>query len=116
MSRTDFIIRGRRVVLPDRVAPASIHICDGRISLVGAFAEITSDVELIEGVYPEFEVEEYLSGKVAPVFFGSAVNNFGVKELLDTFIRIAPPPIPAGAEAACAVWLEAVTGADPRAK
>jgi peptide chain release factor 3 len=55
--------------------------------------QLRADVELIEGVYPEFEVEEYLSGKVAPVFFGSAVNNFGVKELLDTFIRIAPAPI-----------------------
>ncbi len=56
--------------------------------------QLRADVELIEGVYPEFEVDEYLSGNVAPVFFGSAVNNFGVKELLDTFIRIAPPPIP----------------------
>jgi peptide chain release factor 3 len=56
--------------------------------------QLRADVELIEGVYPEFEVEDYLHGKVAPVFFGSAVNNFGVKELLDTFIRIAPPPIP----------------------
>ena len=34
--------------------------------------------------------EDYLAGKIAPVFFGSAINNFGVKELLDTFIRIAP--------------------------
>ncbi len=56
--------------------------------------QLRADVELIEGVYPEFDVKEYLDGKVAPVFFGSAVNNFGVKELLDTFIRIAPPPIP----------------------
>ncbi len=56
--------------------------------------QLRADVELVEGVYPEFEVEDYLGGKVAPVFFGSAVNNFGVKELLDTFIRIAPPPIP----------------------
>jgi peptide chain release factor 3 len=56
--------------------------------------QLRADVELIEGVYPEFSVEDYLSGKVAPVFFGSAVNNFGVRELLDTFIRIAPPPIP----------------------
>jgi peptide chain release factor 3 len=55
--------------------------------------QLRADVELIEGVYPEFDVQEYLHGKVAPVFFGSAVNNFGVKELLDTFIRIAPPPI-----------------------
>lgn len=56
--------------------------------------QLRADVELIEGVYPEFEVDEYLAGIVAPVFFGSAVNNFGVQELLDTFIRIAPPPIP----------------------
>jgi peptide chain release factor 3 len=56
--------------------------------------QLRADVELIEGVYPDFSVEDYLSGKVAPVFFGSAVNNFGVKEMLDTFIRIAPPPIP----------------------
>ncbi len=55
--------------------------------------QLRADVELIEGVYPEFDVNDYLEGKVAPVFFGSAVNNFGVKELLDTFIRIAPPPI-----------------------
>jgi peptide chain release factor 3 len=55
--------------------------------------QLRADVELIEGVYPDFNVEDYLSGQVAPVFFGSAVNNFGVKELLDTFIRIAPPPI-----------------------
>lgn len=55
--------------------------------------QLRHDVELIEGVYPDFDVNEYLAGNVAPVFFGSAVNNFGVKELLDTFIRIAPPPI-----------------------
>ncbi|MBS1544235.1 MAG: peptide chain release factor 3 [Bacteroidetes bacterium] len=54
--------------------------------------QLRADVELIEGVYPDFSIQEYLEGKVAPVFFGSAVNNFGVKELLDTFIRIAPPP------------------------
>lgn len=53
---------------------------------------LREDVELIDGVYGELKVEDYLSGKIAPVFFGSAVNNFGVKELLDTFIRIAPTP------------------------
>ncbi|HRI78101.1 MAG TPA: peptide chain release factor 3 [Cyclobacteriaceae bacterium] len=56
--------------------------------------QLRADVELIEGVYPDFDVNEYLSGKVAPVFFGSAVNNFGVRELLDAFIRMAPPPLP----------------------
>ncbi len=56
--------------------------------------QLRADIELIEGVYPDFDVNEYLEGKVAPVFFGSAVNNFGVKELLDSFIRLAPPPKP----------------------
>jgi peptide chain release factor 3 len=55
-------------------------------------AQLREDVELIEGVYGELNLQEYLLGKVAPVFFGSAVNNFGVKELLDTFTRIAPSP------------------------
>jgi peptide chain release factor 3 len=50
------------------------------------------DVELIEGVYDTFDVNRYLKAEVAPVFFGSAINNFGVQELLETFIQIAPLP------------------------
>ena len=57
-------------------------------------AKLREDLELIEGVYPEFDVEEYLSGSLAPVFFGSALNTFGVKELLDCFVQIAPSPRP----------------------
>jgi len=53
---------------------------------------LRDDVELIEGVHGELKLDEYLQGKVAPVFFGSAVNNFGVREMLNTFIRIAPTP------------------------
>ena len=52
------------------------------------------DLELIEGVYPDFEVDRYLEGRLAPVFFGSALNTFGVKELLDCFVKIAPAPRP----------------------
>jgi len=59
---------------------------------------LREEVELIEGVYPAFEVEDYLQGKVAPVFFGSAVNNFGVRELLDCFVEIAPGPLPRATE------------------
>jgi len=55
--------------------------------------KLREDVELVEGVYPIFDVNEYLDGKISPVFFGSALNNFGVKELLDNFIKIAPSPI-----------------------
>jgi len=53
---------------------------------------LREDVELIDGVYGELNVDTYLAGNIAPVFFGSAINNFGVKEMLDTFIRIAPAP------------------------
>ena len=56
------------------------------------------DLELVEGVYPEFEVEDYRSARVAPVFFGSALNNFGVQELLNCFVQIAPSPKPTKAE------------------
>ncbi|MBS1574255.1 MAG: peptide chain release factor 3, partial [Bacteroidetes bacterium] len=55
-------------------------------------ATLREDVELVDGVHGQLKAEDYLAGKVAPVFFGSAVNNFGVKEMLDTFIRIAPEP------------------------
>lgn len=61
-------------------------------------AKLRDDLELIDGVYPEFSVESYLSAEVAPVFFGSALNNFGVQELLDCFVRIAPCPRPVQAE------------------
>jgi peptide chain release factor 3 len=54
--------------------------------------ELREEVEVIDGVYDTFNVEDYLAGDVAPVFFGSAVFNFGVKELLDTFIKISPSP------------------------
>ena len=53
---------------------------------------LREDVELIDGVYGKLNTNDYLEGQVAPVFFGSAVNNFGVKEMLDTFTRIAPIP------------------------
>ncbi|RYZ52846.1 MAG: peptide chain release factor 3 [Sphingobacteriales bacterium] len=55
--------------------------------------QLREDVELLEGVYGDLDVDAYLKGQIAPVFFGSAVNNFGVKELLDTFIRVAPTPL-----------------------
>jgi peptide chain release factor 3 len=61
-------------------------------------ATLREELDLVEGVYPEFDVESYLRGEVAPVFFGSALNNFGVKELLHCFLRIAPQPQPSQTE------------------
>ena len=61
-------------------------------------SKLREDLELVDGVYTEFEVTEYLAGELAPVFFGSALNNFGVQELLDCFVEIAPSPRPTKAE------------------
>lgn len=58
-----------------------------------AAATLREEIELVNGVYPEFTIEDYLNGDICPVFYGSAVNNFGVKELLDGFVEIAPPPL-----------------------
>lgn len=54
--------------------------------------QLREDADLIRGVYGVFNKEKYMAGAQAPVFFGSALNNFGVKELLDTFTEIAPKP------------------------
>lgn len=59
---------------------------------------LREELEIIHEVYPDFNKEEYLKGDLQPVFFGSALNNFGVKELLDCFIEIAPSPQPKKAE------------------
>ncbi len=56
--------------------------------------DLRDELELVEEVYPKFDKEAYLNAELQPVFFGSALNNFGVKELLDCFINIAPSPQP----------------------
>lgn len=61
-------------------------------------AQLRDDLELIDGVYPAFDKQTYLSAEVAPVFFGSALNNFGIQELLNCFVEIAPSPKPTQAE------------------
>jgi len=60
--------------------------------------QLREDMETINGIYDPFNIETYLKGDLAPVFFGSALNNFGVKELLDCFVKIAPTPRPTKTE------------------
>jgi peptide chain release factor 3 len=57
-------------------------------------ADLRADMELLQGAGTLFSPERYLSGEQTPVFFGSAINNFGVRELLDAFVALAPPPGP----------------------
>ena len=63
--------------------------------LLGSQAdELREDIELLEGAANPFNLEDYLKGNQTPVFFGSAINNFGVQEMLDAFVELAPSPIP----------------------
>ncbi len=76
--------------LADRALEQHIGERDARI--------LREEVEMIESVYAPFSRTAYLEGQLSPVFFGSAVNNFGVRELLDCFVDIAPSPLPRAAE------------------
>ena len=61
-------------------------------------AEFREEVELVEGACPEFDIEQYLAAQQTPVFFGSALSNFGVRELLDEFVQHAPAPMARASE------------------
>ena len=58
------------------------------------YDQVCEELELLEGAGADFDVAEVLAGKLTPVFFGSAANNFGVELLLDRFLKLAPPPLP----------------------
>lgn len=76
-----------------KIADLSDPQVDTRIG-TNAADELRGNIELIDGVYEPLSTEAYRAGRIAPVFFGSAFNNFGVKEILDAFTDIAPPPGP----------------------
>ncbi len=57
-------------------------------------AKLSEDVELLDGAGMEFDLDAVLRGALSPVFFGSALTNFGVEPFLRDFLRLAPPPLP----------------------
>ena len=72
---------------------------DAAAAVLGDDARAFRDeIELVNGACPEFSIDDYRAGQQTPVFFGSALANFGVKELLDEFVEHAPPPLPRVAE------------------
>jgi peptide chain release factor 3 len=74
------------VVITDLSDPALDRLLGGQSK------DLRRDIELIEGALDPFEIDQYLRGSQTPVFFGSAINNFGVKEMLDGFVEMAPHP------------------------
>jgi peptide chain release factor 3 len=81
---------------------------DNLIKHIGDHAtqELQEELTMIREVYDPFNKEKYLTGDQSPVFFGSAVNNFGVREMLDCFVEIAPPPLARETEERTVVPLE----------
>jgi len=72
---------------------------DEATEVLGSDADdFRNEVELVKGACPELNIDDYLAAKQSPVFFGSALSNFGVKELLDEFVRYAPTPLPRESE------------------
>ncbi|MCZ6559564.1 MAG: peptide chain release factor 3 [Gammaproteobacteria bacterium] len=84
----------------NREKAGQTHVIEGLDSLAAdellgdMAAEFRAEVELVRGASAEFSQEEYLAGRQTPVLFGSAINSFGVRELLDNFVEYAPPPQP----------------------
>ena len=63
-------------------------------TVLGSMADdFREEIELVRGASSEFDLDSYLAGELTPVFFGSAINNFGMAELLDAFNEYAPPPL-----------------------
>ncbi len=90
---------GSKKKVEDTIAFADLSDPELENLIGGQAAEsLRENLELAEGVYPPFDREAYLAGELQPVFFGSALNNFGVRELLDCFVEIAPQPRPKQAE------------------
>ena len=77
-----------RIVVKDLADPLLEQVLGSDVE------QLREDIELLEGAANPFEYDEYLKASQTPVFFGSAINNFGVKEMLDAFCELSPPPGP----------------------
>ncbi len=84
--------QGMGHTIPDDIQIKGID-SDEATELLGAYAEdIREEIELVRGATHEFDLDEYLAGRMTPVFFGTALGNFGVREMLDGFVEWAPEP------------------------
>ena len=93
--QTDMIhvyTQGKGHTLSDDIQIAGLSSPAAREAL-GAYADdVLEELELVRGATNLFDMDEFLEGKLAPVFFGSAMGNFGIREMLNDFVRWAPPP------------------------
>ncbi len=78
--------------LPDDIRIQGLD-SDEASTFLGPYADdVRDEIELVRGASNTFELDEYLAGRMTPVYFGTALGNFGVREMLDEFVEYAPPP------------------------
>lgn len=86
-------VAGQGKTMPEDKRIDGLDSDEAKALLGDDYEDICDEIELVRGASHEFDVDEYLAGKLSPVFFGTALANFGVREMLDGFVEWAPPPI-----------------------
>ncbi len=90
--------QGRGALVPEDIRVEGMHSEAAR-EILGDYADqVVEELELVKGASEAFDLETFLQGKMTPVFFGTALANFGVREMLDDFVKWAPAPQPRSAE------------------
>jgi peptide chain release factor 3 len=90
--------RGHNAELHPDTRIGGLDSAEARELLGEDYETLVEEIELVRGASHEFELEPFLAGRLTPVFFGTALANFGVREMLDDFVRWAPPPQPRDAK------------------
>ena len=85
---------GQASVVPDDIQIQGLHSDEAKELLGEMHEDIVDELELVQGASHEFDLEEYSAGRMTPVFFGTALANFGVREMLNDFVKWAPAPLP----------------------
>lgn len=86
--------QGQGSIIPDDKRIEGLDSDEARVVLGDLVDELREEVELVRGASHQFELEEYLAGRMTPVYFGTALGNFGVREMLDGFVEFSPTPLP----------------------
>ncbi|MDA9919545.1 peptide chain release factor 3, partial [Porticoccaceae bacterium] len=85
-------VQGKGHTLMDDIQVAGLESPEAREALGDYADDVIEELELVKGATNLFDMDEFLSGKLAPVFFGTALGNFGIREMLNDFVRWAPAP------------------------
>lgn len=84
---------GQGNIIPDDIQVKGLESTEAQELLGDLYEDFVEEIDLVRGASHEYDQEEYLAGRLTPVYFGTALSNFGVREMLDGFVEFAPAPI-----------------------